>query len=56
MAANPSKFQFMISSSKTFNDVELQINENVVIKSEPFVKVLGINIDDKLNFSEHVKQ
>ena len=55
MAANPSKFQF-ISSSSTINDVEIQINEDVVIKSEPFVKALGVYIDCKLTFTEHVKQ
>ena len=56
MAANPSKFQFMICSSTDIKDVELNINENVIIKSEPFVKALGVYIDSKLTFTEHVKR
>ena len=56
MAANPSKFQFMISSSSNCSEVELQVNENVTIKSEPFVKALGVYIDNKLTFTEHVKR
>ena len=56
MAANPSKFQFMISSSSNIGEVELQINESVVIKSELFVKALGVYIDCKLTFTEHVKR
>ena len=56
MAANPSKFQFMICSSTDIKDVELKINENVIIKSEPFVKALGVYIDSRLTFTEHVKR
>ena len=55
MAANPSKFQFMVSSSTLINDIEIQIDENVIIKPEPCVKVLGVHIDYKLSFSQHVK-
>ena len=55
MSANPSKFQFMISSSTNYTDVEIRINEDVVIKSEPFVKALGVYIDCRLTFTEHVK-
>ena len=56
MAANPSKFQFLICSTTDIQDVELRINENVIIKSEPFVKALGVYIDNRLTFNEHVKQ
>ena len=55
MEANPSKFQFMISSTSNISEVELQINEKVIIKSKPCVKALGVYIDCKLNFTEHVK-
>ena len=56
MAANPSKFQFMVCSTTDIKDVEISINENISIKSEPFVKALGVYIDSKLTFNEHVKQ
>ena len=56
MAANPSKFQFMISSSSNTGTVEMHLNDDVMIKSEPFVKALGVYIDSKLTFTEHISQ
>ena len=55
MAANPSKFQFMLSSMSAVENVKIQINDGVTIVSEPFVKALGVYIDCKLSFSYHVK-
>ena len=52
MKANPSKFQ-AICISKDEKTIEFCINNNI-IKSEPSVKLLGINIDAKLNFKNHV--
>ncbi len=52
LQANPSKFQFIvfekanISRSLMLNDSELM--------SEKCVKLLGVNIDCKLNFSNHI--
>ena len=54
MAANPSKFQFMISSNTSVEGVEIRIADGIVIKPEPFVKALGVHIDNRLTFSEHV--
>ena len=54
MQANPSKFQFMLISSTELGEVEIEIDENTIIKSEPSVKALGVIIDNKLKFSEHV--
>ena len=56
MAANPSKFQFMIPSTVDIKDVKIQINDSVSIESEPFVKALGVYIDHKLTFTHHVNQ
>ena len=50
MQANPDKFQFMIISS----DDNSTLNENTVIVSEKHVKVLGVVIDCRLNFSLHI--
>jgi len=36
--------------------IEISIDENVNITSEPVVKVLGVHIDCRLNFNEHIKQ
>ena len=56
MEANPSKFQFMILSSQPIEQVQIEIDENITITSEPFVKALGVYIDNRLTFSEHVKR
>ena len=32
----------------------LQIDDNIVLKPEPQAKVLGITVDNKLNFDHHV--
>ena len=54
MQANPDKFQFMIISSDDNGAHSLTLNESTVIVSEKHVKVLGVVIDCKLNFSLHV--
>ena len=54
MQANPEKFQFLAISSNDKNSYQLKLSEDTIINSEKHVKALGIIIDDKLNFSEHV--
>ena len=54
MQANPSKFQFMIASSKSHEDVSIDIDEHTTLLSESSIKALGVTIDSKLNFSEHI--
>ena len=56
MQANPSKFQFMIISHSGFDasNATLQIDDNIISKPEPQVKVLGIMLDSKLDFNHHV--
>ena len=56
MEANPSKFQFMVLSSKPTEHITIDISENISIISEPVVKALGVYIDYKLSFNEHIKQ
>ena len=55
MEANPGKFQYMLlSNSKNKNSpFELVIND-IVIKGEESVKLLGVYIDKKLNFHERI--
>ena len=50
LKANPEKFQFMILGKKQCNKVKLTIN-SIVIKESNSVKLLGITIDNMLNFN-----
>ena len=55
MIVNPDKFQVIIIDKKKGDHT----NENVVIdnkqiKTVPSVELLGIQLDDKLNFSPHI--
>ena len=54
MQANPDKFHFMLLSSKVLHVDKLDIGNGTIICSEPYIKALGVVIDHKLNFSEHV--
>ena len=55
MKANPGKFQYMIVSPHDVTDKKLELLVNgVVLKPESSVKVLGITIDSRLKFSQHV--
>ena len=56
MQANPDKFQFMIFSRTPLDEQTIVLDGNTVIKSEPFVKILGVYVDEKLNFSKHVSE
>ena len=52
MKTNPSKFQAICISRDNIN-IDFDIGGQL-IKSETNVKLLGINIDNKLNFNYHV--
>ena len=54
MEANPAKFQFMLSSTKALPQQSIRVDKDTTIESEDYVKLLGITIDNKLNFSKHV--
>ena len=59
MIVNPDKFQAMIlqnsRNSKNHEPVKLEI-ESAKIKTKNTVKLLGITIDDQLNFEEHISE
>ena len=54
MVANPDKFQLMFLGKKVKDPINLSVN-NISIKSVDSVKLLGVEIDNKLNFVEHIK-
>ena len=54
MKANPNKFQFMVISLKPMEPQNIELHGSVSITSEPSVKILGVVIDDHLNFDEHI--
>lgn len=52
MEANPIKFQALLSGvDETY---EISLTDQVMIHTEKSVKLLGIQLDNKLNFTEHV--
>ena len=53
MKANPKKFQFMILSKGTRETITLNIN-NIKIKESQNVELLGITIDKRLIFKDHI--
>ena len=53
MQANPSKFQYIVLS-KSEENRPLSLNAGVILQPHECVKVLGINIDNRLNFNQHV--
>ena len=59
MIVNPDKFQAMIlqnsRNSKNYEPVKLEI-ESTKIETKSAVKLLGITIDNKINFEEHISE
>ena len=53
MQANPSKFQAIVFSFKSKDDICFNINDNKV-KATKSVKQLGVYIDENLSFDEHI--
>ena len=53
LQANPEKFQFIIYGNICDSYV-LSVGDNVSLKSETSVKLLGVTIDSKLSFSQHI--
>ena len=55
IAANPAKFQLMfLGNLSDIHDVKVRV-DNTTLKPKSCVKLLGLIIDSKLSFSEHVK-
>ena len=57
MIANPDKFQVILLDKRGSDNtnIELKIG-NEKIKSASSVKPLGVHIDDKLNFNDHINK
>ena len=54
LKANPGKFQFMILGDRSHQKHELKINL-IKVEDSDDVLLLGITIDKKLTFKEHVE-
>ena len=54
MQANPDKFHFMLFSPTPTEQQVLQLCDGMSLMSETEVTVLGVTIDDKLCFSQHI--
>ena len=62
MKANPSKFQgitfriFILKGKRIdISNFEFQLQDNVSIKLDETVKLLGMHIDNQLNFGPHIR-
>ena len=55
MEANPKKFQFMVLSPGQTKEVTINLGNNICLNSVPNVKVLGVLIDDRLQFNEQIR-
>ena len=55
LQANPEKFQFIIFDKKR-QPRYLHLNNNVIIQSVPYVKLLGITIDVDLSFNNPIEK
>ena len=53
MKANPKKFQFMILGKSTRQTIILNIN-NIKIRESQNVELLGLTIDNRLTFKDHI--
>ena len=54
LKANPGKFQFMILGDRSHHKHELKIN-SIKVEASDDVLLLGITIDKKLTFKQHVE-
>ena len=55
LQANPSKFQFMLLSFSNIDKFNISLCiDDITLKPEPHVKILGVFLDDKLSFNQHV--
>ena len=55
MIVNPDKFQAIVLNKKSSDLTNANFQaDNQVIKSVSSVELLGIQIDDKLNFNIHI--
>ena len=55
LVANPSKFQLMFLGTKESEEIPIKISNNI-LKNKNEVELLGVTIDNKLNFSSHINR
>eukprot|EP00112_Aurelia_sp_Birch-Aquarium-sp1_P024392 Seg77.1 transcript_id=Seg77.1/GoldUCD/mRNA.D3Y31 product="hypothetical protein" protein_id=Seg77.1/GoldUCD/D3Y31 len=56
LIANKDKYQAMVIRESKPNDKEIEVKVNEIeIEQTSSMKRLGVSIDDKLNFTEHIK-
>ena len=55
MVANPTKFRMMFLGKKIDTTFHLNVNEKIVLEDEQ-VRLLGVTIDNNLNFNSHIKE
>ena len=57
MIVNPDKFQVVFLAKRRSDNTNIELEtENEKISSTSSVKLLGVHIDDKLNFNEHINK
>ena len=55
--ANPVKFQPMLISSRDKTDLKLNVSvDGTMLETAESIKILGVTVDRKLNFNDHVSQ
>ena len=55
MCGNPDKFQSIILERDGKKSLSISVQDNTIL-SDPLIKVLGVTLDDKLKFDEHVSE
>ena len=57
MTVNPDKFRLIFLDKRRSDNTNIEVEiGNEKISSTSSVKLLGVHIDDKLNFNEHVNK
>ena len=57
LEANPVKFQSMLISSRDKTDLKLDVSvDGTMLETTESIKILGVTVDRKLNFNDHVSQ
>ena len=57
MIVNPDKFQVIFLDKRRSDNTNIEVEiGNEKISSTSSVKLLGVHIDDKLNFNEHINK
>ena len=57
MTVNPNKFRLIFLDKRRSDNTNIEVEiGNEKISSTSSVKLLGVHIDDKLNFNEHINK